>query len=94
MKAKNLHLQYKPDIDAVMMVDHGAAPKLAFDVHREFLFCVTAWAFGGTVREALRPPNGVARLLRKLRLWVPPETAVREIDTKEGKIRVTVEVLH
>lgn len=91
MKAKNLHLQFHPEKDRAMLVDHGHQPLLAYDVHNEFMFCVASWGLRGATRP--RELNIVEKLLRKLGIRVAQASAVRTIETKSGTFRVRVEHL-
>lgn len=89
MKAENLHLQYKPDADRVLLVNHGSTPMAAFDCHEEFLYCVAAWGLRSSVKP--RKLNAVERLFKYFGIRVVQASGVREIATKSGTLRVTVE---
>lgn len=93
MKAKNLHLQYSEKDDRVLLVDHGNKPLLAYDVHAEFMYCIAAWAFGKSLRAVDRSTNVIDRGLRKLGVHITHSKETREIATKNGTFRVTVEHL-
>lgn len=89
MKIKNLHLQFQPKDDRAMLVDHGQEPKLAWDCHEEFLYCVAVWGLRGSIKAPKR--NILERLLNKCGLRMVQASQVREIVTKQGTLRVTVE---
>lgn len=93
MKAKNLHLQYSEKDDRVLLVDHGNQPLLAYDVHAEFLYCVAAWGFAKSVRSVVAPKNIIDKVLRKIGIRLIDSKETREITTKRGTFRVTVEHL-
>ncbi len=93
MKAKNLHLQYSEKEDRVLLVGHGNKPLLAYDVNAEFMYCIAAWAFGKSLRAVDRGTNIIDRGLRKIGVRLTDSKVTREIATKNGTFRVTVEHL-
>lgn len=91
MKAQNLHLQYQPKEDRVLLVNHGTEPMTAYDCHEEFLYCVAVWGLRGAFKKGYQ--NFLERLAKRLGFRAIVGRNVREIVTKQGTLRVTVEHL-
>lgn len=91
MKSKNLHLQFSLSRDTVFLVDHGAEPMRAYDLHDEFVFCVVSWV----LRDERKPRklNLLERLLQRFGWPVCTARNTRIVVGREGAIRVTVEHL-
>lgn len=91
MKLDRLVLNYHPKNDTILLRDIGSTPNVVMDMTDEALFCLAAWGLRGVSKP--RKPNIFERLCKRIGFRVTQASNTREIDSVNGKLRITVEHL-